>query len=130
MAIDNPIEAVRFWLNDMEDSTFTDPQIQEFLDLEKCIDADGLHPAEDGWTPTYNVLRAAGRGWLWRAGTVGTASAYSAGDVSVTYDKSYCLNRARELMGSKGDVATRRDEPTYKSTQETYYDGPDPRRRA
>ena len=129
MAIDNPIEAVRFWLHDTEDSTFADPQIQEFLDLEQVPDTNGLHPAESGWVPTYNVLRAAGRGWLWRAGTTGTASAYKAGDVSVTYDRSYCLNRARELMGSKADVATRRDEPDYKSIQETYYDGDDPRRR-
>ena len=129
------IDACRFWLHDMGTGSplsyiFTDAQIQEFLDLEKVPDTDGLKPAQIGWIPTYDVLKAAGWGWLWLAGlSAGKTISYTAGDVSVTYDRAYCLSRARELMGSSSATATRKDEPAYERIREEYYDGEDPRHR-
>jgi len=114
MAIADPVEATRFWLHDTTvPPLFTDAQIQEFLDLEKVIDADGYAPSNDDWTPTYDVISAAGRGWLWKAGEVSNkAIEYRVGDVWVTIDKQYCINRARELLGAKSGALQRRDEQT------------------
>jgi hypothetical protein len=113
MAIADPIDACRFWLHDTTaPTTFTDAQIQEFLDLEKVIDSDGYEPLETGWTPTYDVLRAAGRGWMWLAGNASGTLGYRVGDVQVQYDRTYCLQRARELMGAASGTAQRRDEQT------------------
>ena len=89
---------------------FTDSQIQEFLDLEKVEDDDGLTPDNPNWVSSYDVLSAAGRGWMWLAGLTGNASAYSAGDVSTTFDLKYCRARARDLLGSKSGTALRSDE--------------------
>ena len=110
-----PIQLVRFWLHDEGTGSpltyrFTDPQIQEFLDLEKVDDDDGLTPDDPSWIPSYDVLSAAGRGWMWLAGLTGNASAYSAGDVSTTFDLKYCMRMARDLLGSKSGTALRTDE--------------------
>ncbi len=112
MAIKDPIEAVRFWLNDyVPPYTFTNAQIQEFLDMEKVPDYDGHEPDDEEWVPTYDILRAAGRGWIWRAGqAVNKPLSYRVGDVSVTFDKDYCMKRARELLGASSATLTRRDE--------------------
>jgi hypothetical protein len=93
---------------------FTNEQIQEFLDLEKVIDSDGYAPSDTtNWTPTYDVLRAAGRGWLWLAGTVGNKPInYRVGDVSVTVDRKYCMQRANDLMATASAPLRRRDEIT------------------
>jgi len=133
--IADPILATRFWLHDEGSGSplvyrFTDAQIQEFLDLEKTDDTNGLKPAQTGYIPTYDVLRAAGRGWMWLAGMVGNTASYSAGDVSVTYDRNYCLSQARLLMASASATATRKDEPAYERIREEYYDGEDPRDRS
>lgn len=110
MAIIDPIEAVRFWLHDTE-VEFTNSEIQEFLDLEKVIDADGYPPTDASWTPTYDVMRAAGRGWMYLAGSGSNKPlSYKVGDLSVTYDKEYCLKRARDLLGAASHPAQRRDE--------------------
>jgi len=111
--ITDPIDAVRFWLHDPDVHAFTDPEIQEFLDLEKVIDADGYDPSDTDWTPTYDVLRAAGRGWYWLAGLTGNKPvSYRVGDISVSIDKNYCLSRGRELMGAASNAVQRRDEQT------------------
>lgn len=114
MAIADPIMACRFWLHDNTPPYyFSDPQIQEFLDLEKVIDSDGYAPDDDDWTPTYDVIRAGGRGWLWLGGVLGNkAIQYRVGDVSVTVDKGYCTSRARELLGAACAGLQRRDEQT------------------
>lgn len=119
--IADPIDACRFWLHDVSATVFTDPQIQEFLDLEKVIDADGYAPDDDDWTPTYDVLRAAGRGWLWMAGLAGNKSMmYRVGDVTVQIDKGFCLERARQLMGGASHPAPRRDEQTEPDVLDRY----------
>jgi hypothetical protein len=112
--IADPIDACRFWLHDtVAPQRFTDAEIQEFLDLEKVIDVDGFLPSDTiNWTPTYDVLRAAGRGWLWLGACVGNTSQYKAGDVSVTYERDYCMRRARELLGASSSTVLRRDEQT------------------
>lgn len=111
MAIENPVEACRFHLQDTDESVFTDPQIQEFLDLEKRNDASGLRPTDTNWTPTYDVLSAAGRGWLWLAGRAeNKAGSYRLGDVSITVDPGYCRRMAASLLGSASGVALRSDE--------------------
>lgn len=121
-------DSVRFWCHAPALYPFTDPEIDRFLALEEELDALGYHPAETGWTPTYDVLRAAGRAWLWLAGlTANKPISYKAGDVAVTVDKNYCLSRARELMGSDMAVATRVDEPWREFHREAYHDGDDPR---
>jgi len=111
MAIADPIEATRFHLHDTGASpNFTDPQIQQFLDLETVIDADGCAPDSDDWTPTYDVLNAAGRGWMWLAGLAEAKPLmYKLGDLTIQLDKSFCYNRARELMVHTGGLL-RRDE--------------------
>jgi len=120
--------SVRFYLHDPSVYAFTDAEIDRFLLLEEVQDSAGLHPAQSGWTPTYNVLRAAGRGWIWLAGlTANKPISYKVGDVSVTVDKKYCESRARELMGSSSFSATRRDQPWPEYRRQKYYDGIDPR---
>lgn len=128
------ILATRFWVHDLGSGSpsvtiFTDAEIQEFLDLNKVNDSNGLHPAQTGWIPTYDVLKAAGYGWLWRAGVLAAQGSYTIGDVTVNVDKAYCLARARDLMGSFTSTATRRDEPYPERFREKYYDGEDPRHR-
>lgn len=126
----NAIDTCRFHLHDdVAPLKFTDAQIQEFLDLEKVNDSNGLPPAQTGWIPTYDALKAAGRGWLWLAGMVGNTSAYTAGDLQVTYDVTFCRDRAGELLGSSTATATRRDEPYLERHREKYHDGEDPRHR-
>ena len=111
MSIENPVEACRFWLHDETNVIFNDAQIQEFLDLEKRDDEDGYTPDDDDWTPTYDVISAAGRGWMWLAGKASNkAYQYTIGDVSVTVDPKYCIRMARELMGSSSVMALRSDE--------------------
>lgn len=111
MAISDPIDACRFWLHDTGGTTFTDAQIQEFLDLERYPDEDGYEPGDDDYTPTYDVLKAAGRGWLWLSGNPAAwPRSYRVGDVQISYTKDFCLSRARELLGSYVGIATRSDE--------------------
>ena len=112
MAITDPIDACRFWLHDdVAPYTFSVPQIEEFLDLEQVMDEDGRLPDNVNWEPTYDVLRAAGRGWLWLAGTMGNkAISYKIGDVSITIDKGYCRDRAADLMAAASGTVLRRDE--------------------
>jgi len=129
--ISDPLDSCRFWAQDtVAPHTFTDAQIQEFLDLCKVPDSDGYRPLETGYTPTYDVLRAAGYAWLYRAGSpTNKANSVKIGDVSYTFDKGYCLSRARELMGSASSTATRRDEPCYEQHRKEYHDG-EPRNRS
>lgn len=128
--IADPIDATRFWLHDsVAPLRFSDAEIQEFLDLEPVSDTNGLKPAQTGWIPTYDVLKAAGRGWMYLAGCVGNTSQYTTGDLTVVYDRDYCLRRARDLLGSRSETATRKDEPYYERIREEYYDGEDPRHR-
>lgn len=128
--ITDPIDACRFHLHDsVAPLRFTDAQIEEFLDMEKVPDVDGYHPLETGYTPTYNVVRAAGRGWLWLAGCVGNTAMYKTGDLTVNYDVDYCLRRAHDLLGSSVSIATRADEPYREFHREAYHDGDDPRYR-
>jgi hypothetical protein len=120
--------SVRFWCHDPAVYAFTDAEIDRFLALEAQPDITGLHPAQVGWTPTYDVLRAAGRAWMWLAGLTANAPInYKIGDVSVTANPNYCRDRARELMASSTACATRRDEPYPEHTRELYYDGDNPR---
>jgi len=118
MAITPAIDGCRFWLHDPAPGViFTDPQVQEFLDLCKTNDSAGLNPGDTGYVATYDVIRAAGYAWLWLAGDVGNKSiSYRIGDVWVTVDKGYCLSRARELMASASDTALRRDEDVVADT--------------
>ena len=112
------LTAIRFWAHDpAPGAIFTDPQMQEFLDLCKTNDEDGYSPGDDDYTDTYDVLRAAGYAWLWMAGQVANkAVSYKIGDVSITVDKGYCTQRARELMASASDTALRRDEDVVADT--------------
>ena len=130
--ISDPIDACRFHLHDtVAPHIFNDAQIQEFLDLERVPDSAGIRPAETGYVPTYNVLRAAGRGWIWLAGEAGNKPMqYKVGDIFVTLDRKYCNARARDLMGSSCATATRLDEPDYEEHREIYHDGDDPRHRS
>lgn len=124
------IDDCRFWLQDyVAPLRYSDAQIQMFLDLEKVKDSNGHHPAQTGWIPTYDVLKAAGRGWYHLASSIGNTSAYTAGDLQVTYDMDYCTKRARELMGSSTASAVRRDEPWVERFREIVFDGEDPRHR-
>lgn len=109
--IQDPIAACRFWLHDPDGVLFTDPQVQEFLDLEKRIDADGYPPTSSHWTPTYDVVSAAGRAFIWKAGQVANKPiSYRMGDVWIMVDKNYCWDRARELLGPQSGALQRRDE--------------------
>jgi hypothetical protein len=120
--------SVRFWCHDPAVYAFTDAEIDRFLVLEKVNDEDGYHPAESNWTPTYDVLRAAGRAWLWLAGLAANKPlSYKAGDVTVMVDKNYCHDRAKELMGSSSAGVTRADEPKPEQHRIKYHDGIDPR---
>lgn len=116
--------AVREWLHDPVEYSFTDDQIDEFLSHCKVPDEDGYRPAQSDWTPTYDVVKAAGYGWLWLAGvSENKPMQYKLGDVFVTLNKNYCTSRARELMGSSCATATRSDEPRYEYKRKKYYDG-------
>lgn len=111
MAFEDPIEAVRFYLhNQTAPYKFTDDAIQEFLDLEKRVDKCGYAIDSPNWTPTYDVLRAAGRGYLWLYAKVGATAGYKVGDVSVVAEKNFYMQQARMLMGAGSAIAERRDE--------------------
>ena len=116
MALTPPLLATRFWLHDEGTGSplsyiLTDAQIQEFMDLEQVDDDDGLTPDDPSWVPSYDVLSAAGRGWMWLAGQLSNkAVSYSVGGVSVTYDAKYCMRMARDLLGTKSGTALRSDE--------------------
>jgi hypothetical protein len=100
-------------LHDPAVHAFSDDEIDRFLALEKVIDADGYKPDNASWTPTYDVMRAAGRGWLWLAGTIGMKPlSYRIGDVWIMVDKKYCVDRANELMAAASEPLQRRDEQT------------------
>lgn len=120
--------SVRFYAHDPAIHAFTDAEIDRFLALEKVPDEDGYRPEQSSWTPTYDVLRAAGRAWLWLAGLAANKPiSYKVGDVSVTADKDYCINRARELMGAASAQAIRAEDYYANRFREKYYDGIDPR---
>ena len=129
--ISDPLDACRFWAGDeIAPHTFSDPQIQEFLDMAKVPDADGYKPQSVYYTPTYDVFKAAAFAWLKRAQLVANKpTSYKMGDVTITIDKNYCKERVRDLMGSRTATATRRDEPGYELYRETAYDGDNPRHR-
>lgn len=117
-------DSVRFWANSPPVYVFTDTEIDRFLALEAVTDDFGYHPAMTGWTPTYDVLKAAGRAWLWLAGLPANAPlSYTVGDVTVAVNTKYCNDRARELMGSSCATSTRRDEPYPERFRERYLDG-------
>lgn len=121
-------DSVRFWLHDGTGSPpvsiFSDADIDRFLALEPVVDINGYHPEQVLWTPTYNVKRAAGWGWIWLGGLAANKPlSYKAGDVQVNYDKTYCNARAVELMGSATATATRVDEPYPERFRKKYFDG-------
>lgn len=120
---DDPVLACRFYLHDESAPyTFDGDQIQEFLDMHKVTDADGYLPTSTNWTPSYDVRKAAAEGWMWMAGEpINRATAYTLGDVSVQYDRKYCLRMAAQLYGSGVGFVTRVDE--------VERDRSDPRRR-
>ena len=116
--------SVRFWCHDPAVYAFTDADIDRFLALEAVPDDVGYHPKSPNWTPTYDVLKAAGRAWLWLAGlTANSPLMYKVGDVQVQVNNKYCLERARDLMGSSCATTTRRDEPWPEHFRERYLDG-------
>lgn len=108
----NPIDAVKFWLHWPQGYAFTDAELQEFLDLEMVMDADGILPGQTSYyVPTYDVMKAAGRGWMWLAGVIGNnVVMYRVGDLQVQVTGNYCRTRASDLMGSSCSTAVRMDE--------------------
>lgn len=121
-------QAVRDWLHDPDIYAFTDSQIDTFLLFCKVQDADGYKPEQDDWTPTYDVKKAAGQGWVWLGAlTENKVIVHKLGDIQITIDKDFCVKRAKELLGSSTSVATRRDEPCSEQIRKKYYDGDNPR---
>lgn len=47
--------------------TVSDDEVDELLADAAICDAAGLHPGDDGWTPTYDLKAAACAGWLIKA---------------------------------------------------------------
>jgi len=121
----------RFWLNDPAVYAWTDAEIDEFLKMAVVNDADGYHPMQTNYTPTWDVFKAAAYGWLKMAGFASNKPlSYSIGDLTINVDNNYCLARYHDLMGAGTAVATRRDEPWQEIRREKYYDGDDPRHRS
>jgi hypothetical protein len=56
--------------------TLTVAEVEDLLDLARLQDRDGLAPTDNGWTPTFDLDRAAAEGWRWKAGK--TSPDYSA----------------------------------------------------
>lgn len=111
MAIDNAIDACRFWLQDEDGDLFDDDQVQMFLDLALVQDINGYNPGDSGYTSTYDVLTAAAHGWMWKAGQLkNQVITHRLGDESITIDKDFCLRQARILTGSFTQFMDRSDE--------------------
>lgn len=47
--------------------TLSDDDIDDLLTQFSIVDADGLKPSDDDWTPTYNLRAAAAEGWRSKA---------------------------------------------------------------
>lgn len=122
---------VRFWLHDPAIHVFTDAEIDYFLEMAVVPDSLGYKPMSVNYTPTWDVLLAAGYGWIWLGGLAANASlSYTVGDVTVQINQNYCYARARELMGSQTATATRRDEPAYELFRQIAFDGDNARHRS
>lgn len=44
--------------------------LEDCLDLSRVTDANGLAPADAGWTPTYDLNRGAAEAWRRKAGKI------------------------------------------------------------
>lgn len=122
---------VRFWLHDPTVHAFSDAEIDIFCHMAEVPDSNGRHVEQPNYIGTWDVMRAAGYGWLWMAGLTANAPlSYTIGDVTVNVNQKYCNERARELMGSTTSHATRRDEPWPELFREVGFDGDNPRHRS
>lgn len=46
----------------------TPDEVADLLSMFAVADASGYAPSDIGWTPTYDLNRAAAEGWRWKAG--------------------------------------------------------------
>jgi hypothetical protein len=53
--------------------TLRDDEFDLLVSFAKVSDEFGLRPSDTGWTPTFNLNRAAARGWKWKAGKITSA---------------------------------------------------------
>lgn len=64
---------LRLRLQPESEPVLSDEEVTDLLALAATVDADGLDPSDDGWTPTYSVqgiYRAAAEGWQIKDGRV------------------------------------------------------------
>jgi hypothetical protein len=69
----------------MDDVPTLSPAAFELLvDYARVRDPYGLHPDDSGWTATWNLHRAASRGWKWKAGKLASQYQVSGGGQSLS----------------------------------------------
>lgn len=95
--------------------TITPEELDLLMDAHRIPDDDGRLPSDPGWTPTWDLNRAAAEGWRWKAGRVAGDFNFSADDAS--YSKgdvmARCESQARyyesfgiTVLGVRDDHAT------------------------
>lgn len=77
--------------------TLTVAEVDDLLDQARRADADGLAPADSGWTPTWHFASAAAAGWRLKAGKV-------SGEFSFTSDgQTHNRNEVFEMCMAMAD---------------------------
>jgi len=72
----------------------------------KVRDPYGLRPSDSGWTPTFDLRRAAVLGWRWKAGKLASQYSVSGDGRSLSREQwfDHCLRMAAEY--ATGGIGT------------------------
>lgn len=87
--------------------TISGDEFELLVDYARVRDPYGVHPADTGWTPTWNLNRAAARGWKWKAGKLASQYAVSGGGSSMSRGDwfDHCLRMADQYKsGALGTI--------------------------
>ncbi len=80
-----------------EDPALSDDEVTDLLAMCKLVDADGLAPDDEDWTPTYDLSRGAAEGWRWKAAKAASRFGFSTDNQRFDRDQvaRACLEMAR-----------------------------------
>ena len=75
----------------------TETEVVDLVEQARVHDPAGLNPDDEGWTPTYNLQRAAKTGWEWKAARASGNFAFAADGERFDRDQVYehCMAMAR-----------------------------------
>ena len=77
------------------EDTYSDDALQAILDENRLVDVDGLLPADDDWTPTYDLNASAADVWAEKAAAF--AADYDFAADGASYDRSQKIQQASAM---------------------------------